>query len=43
MKCEKCLDKDYCPLYREEDKDTCWYEIIRKNKEKKEEKNKKRA
>ena len=37
MKCEKCLDKDYCPLYREEDEDTCWYEIIRKNREKKEE------
>ena len=34
MKCEKCLDKNGCPLYRGESTDTCWYEIIRKEKEK---------
>ena len=43
MKCEKCLDKNGCPLYRGEDTDLCWYEIIRKEREKKDEKNKKSA
>lgn len=35
MKCEKCLDKNGCPLYRGENTDTCWYEVIRKEKNKK--------
>ena len=34
MKCEKCLDKAGCPLYRGENTDTCWYEVIHKEKEK---------
>ena len=41
MKCEKCLDKNDCPLYRGEDTDLCWYEIIRKEREKKLKKNEK--
>jgi len=33
MTCEKCADKNDCPLYRGED-EICWYKKIREEKEK---------
>jgi len=33
MTCEKCADKNGCPLYRGED-EICWYKKIREEKEK---------
>lgn len=37
MKCNNCQDKNDCPLFLEEEPNhICWYEIIKKNREKKE-------
>ena len=41
MNCGKCLDKNDCPLYRGEAEDLCWYEVIRKEREKREKEDKK--